>query len=371
MHMGGSVTWPPSPPPAASASAWPRCWRASSPRSSPPTSCWSASGGRACTSSSRSPRGAGWPPPGSPCACTTRARRATCTRGCACWLSAPASPPRWVRFVKIPVQRAYNRVGGQERPLARRRSCSQSSRLKPRSASRSLLVAYREIRANFPIGSAAASICAWSCISSSCAAWTRSGASRLHGTVGVHRSGPTSVGEWISRSLPWSALRRRPSASRTSALEARRTSGVARISTSTSTIWAHRRVRAAIALPSALGEEFFLGRLAEPPKEGDVDRRARRLFDALVGPNPARADAGGRGTRACLPTARGRYRVSDRAERGPHALEQSHDRPSSPAYRSTTVDRSAAAARSSCSAAAGPGQTWSFQCARSRRPSTR
>jgi hypothetical protein len=31
----------------------------------------------------------------------------------------------------------------------------------------------------------------------------------------------------------------------------------------------------------------------------------------------------------------------------------------------------AAASQSSCSAAAGPGQPWSFQCARSRRPSTR
>ncbi len=66
---------------------------------------------------------------------------------------------------------------------------------------------------------------------------------------------------------------------------------------------------------------------------------------------------GTRGSRPWHPTARGCHRVSSRAERGAHDPEQSHDRAAV-----------AAAARSSCSAAAGPGQPWSFQCARSRQP---
>jgi len=91
-----------------------------------------------------------------------------------------------------------------------------------------------------------------------------------------------------------------------------------------------------------------------------IVRGPRSLFDAPIRPDPARVDAGVRGSCAWSTAARGGHRASDRAERAPHGPEQSHDRAAV-----------AAASRSSSSAAAGPEQPWSFQCARSRRPSTR
>src|SRR5258705_10047187 len=89
--------------------------------------------------------------------------------------------------------------------------------------------------------------------------------------------------------------------------------------------------------------EFPLLLHSAVPVKLSQTRRFRGRVHAAVGPDPARVDSGARGTRACLPTARSRHRVSDRAECGLHDLEESHDR--------ATV---AAASRSSYSAAAGP-----------------
>ena len=58
----------------------------------------------------------------------------------------------------------------------------------------------------------------------------------------------------------------------------------------------------------ALGEEPRLGRLAEPRQEGDVDRRARCLFDTPVGRDPALVDAGARG----LDVVKGQFRDQTR-----------------------------------------------------------
>src|SRR5258705_13908710 len=67
-----------------------------------------------------------------------------------------------------------------------------------------------------------------------------------------------------------------------------------------------------IAWPAALAAWT----LAEPRQQGDVDRGARSRFDTPIRPDPARGDAGARGSRSWLPTTWSRHRVSNRAERG-------------------------------------------------------
>src|SRR5260370_38312472 len=127
------------------------------------------------------------------------------------------------------------------------------------------------------------------------------------------RSDPAFLRDGMSTVSPWSARRRRPSASRTPALDARRTSDGARNSTSNRHMGpaagqgldrvAERDgvlapelqtdvIRGVHVPDGALGEEPVLGR---PNGASDWDRRARRLFDTSTGPDPARGDAGALG----------------------------------------------------------------------------